>query len=67
MLGAYARAGGTSMWLLVIVLVLFVVLPVATGFWLQHAAARQEQDTRVRLEAAARRGARPDPAERWPA
>ena len=41
MLGAYARAGGTSMWLLVIVLVLFVVLPVATGFWLQHAAARQ--------------------------
>jgi len=55
------------MWLLVIVLVLFVVLPVATGFWLQHAAARQEQDTRVRLEAAARRGARPDPAERWPA
>ena len=39
------------MWLLVIGILLFVVLPVATGFWLQHAAARQEDEVRALFEA----------------
>ncbi len=60
------------MWLLVIGIVLFVLLPVATGFWLQHAAARQEQEAHLLFEATnlaevPESFQSHDPAERWPA
>ncbi len=60
------------MWLLVIGIILFVVLPVATGFWLQHAAARQEEEARVLFDATniaeVPETFEPShPAERWPA
>ncbi len=54
------------MWLLVIGIVLFVVLPVATGFWLQHAAARQEDEARLLFEATNLPEV-PEQPERWPA
>ncbi len=60
------------MWLLVIGIVLFVLLPVATGFWLQHAAARQEEEARLLFDAT-NIAEVPElfeprsPAERWPA
>ncbi len=60
------------MWLVVIGILLFIVLPVATGFWLQHAAARQEADARFLLDAANIAEVPdsfdpPHPATRWPA
>ncbi len=60
------------MWLLVIGIVLVVILPVATGFWLQHAAARQEEEARLLFDAT-NIAEVPEllephsPAERWPA